>query len=83
MACEYSGMTQRTWMRTRMVAYFVLGVVIGAGYPIWAQFIMGGIQQVPRAIFWGLVTLTLALTLISMAMRLRERLNHRNHRRSY
>jgi hypothetical protein len=78
-------MTQRRWMRIRMVAYFVLGVLIGAGYPLWAQFIMGGVEQVPRAILWGLVTLTLALTLISMALRLRERLNLRvrGHRRSY
>lgn len=67
-------MTQRGWMKTRMIAYFILGVLIGAGFPLWAQFMMGGVERVPRGILWGLVTLTVALTLISMALRLRERL---------
>jgi hypothetical protein len=65
-------------MKTRMVVYFLLGVLIGLGYPAWAQLFMGGFDHVHRGLLWGLVTLTVALALISMSLRLHERMVERD-----
>jgi hypothetical protein len=58
-----------------MIAYFFLGVLIGVGFPLWVNLVLGGIEHIRHGLLWGLVSLTLAMTFLLLGFRLKTALD--------